>query len=60
MRHMSVSEPAEPGDKIAETGGPVAPGYDAWLRAKVERALAGAANRDATIPLEQVLRDFKG
>lgn len=59
MKHMSVSKP-EPDDRIAETGGPADPGYDAWLRAKVERALAGAADRDALIPLEQVLRDFKG
>jgi len=34
------------------------PGYAAWKRAKVERALAEAKNRDGMIPAPHVWRDL--
>lgn len=49
----------EPRDKVAETNAPAEHGHAAWKRAKVERGLAQAKDRDAMIPVERILRDFK-
>ena len=48
-----------PRDKVTESDAPVEPGHDAWKRAKVERGLAQAEDREAMIPVERILRDFK-
>jgi hypothetical protein len=45
-------------DKLTEAGDGPDRGYAAWKRAKIEAALAQAANRDAMIPIETVLRDL--
>jgi hypothetical protein len=45
-------------EKTAEIGGHVERGYAAWKRAKIERALTQAQDRDSLIPAEQVLREF--
>ncbi|GLI97997.1 hypothetical protein [Sphingobium sp. BS19] len=45
-------------DKVTETPGATERGYAAWKQAKVARGLEQAKNRDAMIPMEQVLRDF--
>ncbi|CAN5397212.1 hypothetical protein BH10PSE12_BH10PSE12_13860 [soil metagenome] len=45
-------------DKVAETEGTSDRGYTAWKRAKIERGLTRAQDRDAMIPAEQVLRDI--
>lgn len=45
-------------DKLAEDGGAPDRGHVAWKRAKVERGLAQAQDRQGMIPLEQILRDF--
>ena len=45
-------------EKLDETGGPPERGYDAWKRAKIERGLAQSQDRDAMIPVEQVLRNL--
>lgn len=34
------------------------PGHDAWVCAKVEKALAQSRDRTKIIPIEQVWRDF--
>jgi len=49
----------DPRDKVAEGDTPTEPGHAAWKRAKVERGLAQAKDRDAMIPAERILRDFK-
>jgi hypothetical protein len=46
-------------DKVQVDDAPAEHGYDAWMRAKVERGLAQAQDREAMIPVEQVLRDLK-
>ena len=46
-------------DKVAENDSPVEPGHAAWKRAKVERGVAQAKDREAMIPAERILRDFK-
>lgn len=47
-----------PDEKLAEDGPVAEVGYDAWARAKIERGMAQARDRDAMIPVEQVLRDL--
>jgi hypothetical protein len=50
---------ADPRDKVAESEAPAERGHAAWKRAKVERGLVQAKDRDAMIPAERILRDFK-
>lgn len=45
-------------EKLDETGGPPERGYGAWMRVKIERGLAQSRDRDAMIPVEQVLRNL--
>lgn len=49
----------DPRDKIEETDAPAERGYEAWKRAKVERGLAQARDREAMIPVERILSDLK-
>jgi len=49
----------DPREKIEDADAPVEPGYAAWKRAKIERGLEQAKDRDAMIPVERVLRDLK-
>ena len=44
----------DPADKVATTGEAPERGHAAWLRAKVERGLAQARDRDAMIPAVQI------
>ena len=55
----SVRPAADPREKVAESDTPAEPGHVAWKRAKIERGLAQAKDRDAMIPAERILRDFK-
>lgn len=59
MRHIDAMK-AKPvlDPKVAVTEGPVERGYASWKRAKVERGLVQAQDRDSMISVEQVLRDF--
>ncbi len=50
---------ADPRLKTDEIDGPVERGYDAWNRAKIERGVAQARDRDAMIPVEQLLADLR-
>lgn len=45
--------------KTEEHDGPVERGYDAWQLAKVKRGLTQAQDRNAMIPVEQILADLK-
>lgn len=45
-------------EKLDGEGGPTERGHAAWKRAKVERGLAQAQDRDTMIPVEQVWRDL--
>lgn len=45
-------------EKLSEAGGAPERGYDAWKRAKIEKGLEQSKDRDAMIPVSQVLRDF--
>ncbi|WP_157035750.1 hypothetical protein [Sphingobium chungbukense] len=45
-------------DKLAEHGGAIECGHEAWKRAKVERGLAQAQDRSSLIPMDKILRDF--
>lgn len=45
-------------EKLSETGGVPERGHDAWKRAKVEKGLEQSTDRDAMIPVAQILRDF--
>lgn len=45
-------------DKLEADGGAVDRGYDAWFRAKVEKALEQSRDRSAMIPIDRVWRDF--
>lgn len=45
-----------PDYKIRDTDEPKAPGYDAWKRAKIEKALEEAKDRSSLIPAEEVWR----
>ncbi|MCH4152551.1 MAG: hypothetical protein LKF30_11505 [Sphingobium sp.] len=45
-------------EKLSEAGGTPERGYDAWKRAKIEKGLEQAQDRDAMIPVAQILRDF--
>jgi hypothetical protein len=49
----------DPRDKVAETDASAERGHAAWKRAKVVRGLAQAKDREAMIPVERILRDFK-
>lgn len=53
MKSSSLSK-----DKVHDTEGPAERGYGAWKRAKVERGLKQAEDREAMIPVEQVWRDL--
>lgn len=44
--------------KITDEQGSVEKGYPAWKRAKVERGLTQAKDRDSLIPAQQVWREF--
>ena len=45
-------------DKLNETGSATERGHAAWKRAKIERGLAQAQDRESLIPMEKILRDF--
>ena len=45
-------------EKISDVDGPKDHGYDAWKRAKVERALAQSQDRSSMIPAEKVWREL--
>lgn len=47
-----------PTDEATRTGLARELGYDAWKRAKIERAVAEAKKREAMVPAEQVWRDL--
>ncbi len=49
----------DPRDKTDEVEMAPERGYDAWKRVKIERGLAQAEDRDAMIPVEQILRDLR-
>jgi len=61
MKHnlLGMQPTVDPLLKTDETDDPTEPGYDAWKRAKIERGLAQAQDRDAMIPVEQILADLK-
>ncbi|HEU0065611.1 MAG TPA: hypothetical protein VFQ57_00055 [Sphingomonas sp.] len=44
-------------EKLEDAAGAIDGGYAAWKRAKIERGLAQSQDRDALIPIEQLLRD---
>jgi hypothetical protein len=44
--------------KVADEQGSVEKGYAAWKRAKVERGLAQAKDRESLIPAQKVWREF--
>lgn len=44
--------------KVTGEQGSVEKGYAAWKRAKVERGLKQAKDRDSLIPAQQVWREF--
>ena len=48
----------DPAEKVTTTGEAPERGHAAWLRAKVERGLAQARDRDAMIPAAQLLREL--
>lgn len=48
----------DPAGKVATTGEAPEHGHAVWLRAKVERGLAQARDRDAMIPAAQLLREL--
>ena len=49
---------APPEHKVTETGEAPERGYAAWKRAKIERALTQAEDRDSLIPAEKIWRDL--
>lgn len=58
-RILSVMKPNKPlTEKLSEAGGAPERGYDAWKRSKVEKGLEQSKDRDAMIPVAQILRDF--
>ncbi len=56
LRLMKPNQPLT--EKLSEAGGTPERGYDAWKRAKIEKGLEQAQDRDAMIPVAQILRDF--
>jgi hypothetical protein len=54
---MTAKVTVDPG-KVADEPGSVEKGYAAWKRAKVERGLTQAKDRDSLIPAQQVWREF--
>ena len=44
--------------KVGEHDGAVERGHEAWKRAKIERGMAQAQDRDSLIPMDRILRDF--
>lgn len=46
-------------DKLEADGRAPDAGHAAWMRAKIERGLAQAEDRDAMIPIEHIWRDLK-
>lgn len=56
---MCVMKPNQPlTEKLSEAGSAPERGYDAWKRAKIEKGLQQAQDREAMIPVAQILRDF--
>jgi hypothetical protein len=53
MSTRPVPDSLSESDQVA-----VEPGYEAWKRAKVERALAQSRDRAAMIPADQIWRDL--
>jgi hypothetical protein len=49
---------SKPPEWLDPSDGPKEPGYDAWKRAKIERALASSKDRRNLIPAEQVWREL--
>lgn len=45
-------------EKLNDAGGAPERGYDAWKRAKIEKGLEQAKDREAMIPISGILRDF--
>jgi len=59
MRYKSTVKPAtDLSEKLDEAPAPAEPGYAAWKRAKIERGLEQAKDREAMIPVEQLWRDL--
>ena len=54
---MRPYPPSSPDEKL-ERGYASEPGYDGWLRAKIERAVAETREPGDLIPAEQVWRDL--
>lgn len=50
---------ADPRLTTDETDGPIERGDDLWKRAKIERGLVQAQERNAMLPVEQLLADLK-
>lgn len=45
-------------EKISDVEGPKDPGYDAWKRAKIDRALGDCTDRSKMIPAAEVWREL--
>lgn len=59
MVYVGTMKPmTDPAEEVATTGEAPEREHDAWLRAKVERGLAQAQDRDAMIPAAQLLREL--
>lgn len=56
---MTKMQPVRADEKTQDIPGESDAGYAAWKRAKIERGLAEATDRDAMIPAEKVLEDLK-
>lgn len=55
---MAMKTRTPPVDEATRTDAGTEPGHADWKRAKVQRAIAEAKDRDAMIPAEQVWRDL--
>ena len=53
-----TSKVAQDPTKVTDAQGSVEKNYAAWKRAKVERGLKQAKDRDSLIPAQQVWREF--
>ena len=53
-----ISKVSQNPTKVTNEQGSDEKGYAAWKRAKVERGLKQAKDRDSDIPAEQVWREF--
>lgn len=53
-----TSKVAQNTAKVTDEQGSVEKGYAAWKRAKVDRGLSQAKDRESLIPAQQVWREF--